>query len=105
MIFQENVTGVIVEKAQAQDIRFIIYPIGLALGAVFLAATLAAGAILPASHHVLHWRCQTNHVACLLGGDVLLCITHLSGRMDPTVCVLIGKLKFKILTFKASRLI
>ncbi|XP_063907653.1 probable G-protein coupled receptor Mth-like 1 [Zophobas morio] len=90
MIFQENVTGVIVEKAQAQDVRFIIYPIGLALGAVFLAATLAAGAILPASHHVLHWRCQTNYVACLLGGDVLLCITHLSGRMDPAVCVLIA---------------
>ncbi|EFA10672.1 probable G-protein coupled receptor Mth-like 1 [Tribolium castaneum] len=83
MICQEHVT---VEKAESHDIRFIIYPISLALSAVFLAATLAAGAILPASHHVLHWRCQTNHVACLLVGNVLLCITQLSGRMDATLC-------------------
>jgi G protein-coupled receptor Mth (Methuselah protein) len=91
MICQEHMAGVIIEKAETHDIRFTIYPIGLALSAVFLAATLTAGAILPASHHVLHWRCQTNHVACLLVGDVLLCITHLSGRMDHTLCILIGE--------------
>ncbi|XP_025834528.1 probable G-protein coupled receptor Mth-like 1 [Agrilus planipennis] len=64
----------------SSDLRFTLYPIGLALSAVFLAATLAAGSLLPASHHVLHWRCQTNHVACLLVGYVLLCITQLGGK-------------------------
>ncbi|XP_057657247.1 probable G-protein coupled receptor Mth-like 1 [Diorhabda carinulata] len=68
------------------DIRFTLYPIGLAISAIFLAATLAAGSLLPASHHVLHWRCQTNHVACLLVGDVLLCITHLSGPIAFVPC-------------------
>lgn len=61
------------------DLRFTFYPIGLAISAIFLAATLAAGSLLPASHHVLHWRCQTNHVFCLLVGDVLLCITQVAG--------------------------
>ncbi|XP_072398849.1 probable G-protein coupled receptor Mth-like 1 [Diabrotica undecimpunctata] len=68
------------------DIRFTLYPIGLAISAIFLAATLAAGSLLPASHHVLHWRCQTNHVACLLVGDVLLCITHLAGPIEFKPC-------------------
>ncbi|XP_060528475.1 probable G-protein coupled receptor Mth-like 1 [Cylas formicarius] len=72
------------------DLRFTIYPIGLAISAIFLAATLAAGSLLPASHHVLHWRCQTNHVACLLVGDVLLCITHLSGRLEFAPCFAIA---------------
>ncbi|CAG9821968.1 unnamed protein product [Phaedon cochleariae] len=72
------------------DLRFTIYPIGLAISVIFLAATLAAGALMPASHHVLHWRCQTNHVTCLLLGDVLLCVTHLSGRIDFWPCFMIG---------------
>ncbi|KAF7270759.1 hypothetical protein GWI33_016295, partial [Rhynchophorus ferrugineus] len=65
--------------ADNESIKFTIYPIGLAISAIFLAATLAAGSLLPASHHVLHWRCQTNYVACLLIGDVLLCITQVVG--------------------------
>ncbi|KAJ8917862.1 hypothetical protein NQ315_010775 [Exocentrus adspersus] len=80
-----------VSQSETHDFRFTIYPIGLALSAVFLAATLAAGSLLPASHHVLHWRCQTNHVVCLLVGDVLLCITHLSGRIEYGPCFAIGE--------------
>lgn len=96
MMCQEHfLPTVIAEPTKPNDLRFTIYPIGLALSAVFLAATLAAGAILPASHHVLHWRCQINHVACLLVGDVLLCITHLSGRMNPAVCFTVGKFLWK----------
>ncbi|CAG9859335.1 unnamed protein product [Phyllotreta striolata] len=76
------------------DIRFTIYPIGLAISAIFLAATLVAGSLLPASHHVLHWRCQTNHVVCLLVGDVLLCITHLSRSIArlPCFCIAVSML-------------
>ncbi|XP_050304480.1 probable G-protein coupled receptor Mth-like 1 [Anthonomus grandis grandis] len=62
-----------------QSLRLTIYPIGLAISAIFLAATLAAGSLLPTTHHVLHWKCQTNHVACLLLGDVLLCISQIAG--------------------------
>nr|AJA06111.1 G-protein coupled receptor Mth-like protein 1 [Dastarcus helophoroides] len=72
------------------DIRFVLYPIGLAFSAVFLAATLAAGYLLPASHHVLHWRCQTNYVTCLLIGDILLCIIHLSTQISHTWCIAIS---------------
>lgn len=82
----------VVQKHPTQgDLRFTLYPIGLALSAVFLAATLVAGSLLPASHHVLHWRCQTNHVACLLLGDVLLCIVQLSAdTMSYTPCFIIA---------------
>ncbi|XP_025270226.1 probable G-protein coupled receptor Mth-like 1 [Camponotus floridanus] len=61
------------------DIRFTLYPVGFIISAVFLAATLAAGWLLPASHHVLHWRCQTHHVACLMMGDILMAIIQLAG--------------------------
>ncbi|XP_015173794.1 PREDICTED: probable G-protein coupled receptor Mth-like 1 isoform X1 [Polistes dominula] len=64
---------------QATDIRFTLYPMGFIISAVFLAATLAAGWLLPASHHVLHWRCQTHHVACLMLGDLLMAIIQLAG--------------------------
>ncbi|XP_076675179.1 adhesion G-protein coupled receptor methuselah-like 1 [Andrena cerasifolii] len=64
---------------QAADIRFTLYPVGFIISAVFLAATLAAGWLLPASHHVLHWRCQTHHVACLMLGDLFMAIIQLSG--------------------------
>ncbi|XP_072745096.1 probable G-protein coupled receptor Mth-like 1 isoform X2 [Anoplolepis gracilipes] len=63
----------------ASDIRFTLYPVGFIISAVFLAATLAAGWLLPASHHVLHWRCQTHHVACLMMGDILMAIIQLAG--------------------------
>ncbi|RZB38930.1 G-protein coupled receptor Mth-like 1, partial [Asbolus verrucosus] len=88
MVCQEHLPSVKVEHTKTNDLRFTIYPIALALSAVFLAATLAASAILPASHHVLHWRCQIHHVICLLVGNVLLCITQLMGKMDPTPCSL-----------------
>ncbi|XP_024877136.1 probable G-protein coupled receptor Mth-like 1 [Temnothorax curvispinosus] len=64
---------------KATDIRFTLYPVGFIISAVFLAATLAAGWLLPASHHVLHWRCQTHHVACLMMGDILMAIIQLAG--------------------------
>ncbi|KAL0109423.1 hypothetical protein PUN28_014472 [Cardiocondyla obscurior] len=64
---------------KATDIRFTLYPICFIISAVFLAATLAAGWLLPASHHVLHWRCQTYHVACLMMGDILMAIIQLAG--------------------------
>lgn len=63
----------------APDIRFTLYPVGFIISAVFLAATLAAGWLLPTSHHVLHWRCQTHHVACLMLGDILMAIIQLAG--------------------------
>ncbi|CAG9761866.1 unnamed protein product [Ceutorhynchus assimilis] len=73
------------------SLRLLIYPIGLAISAIFLAATLAAGSLLPTTHHVLHWRCQTNHVACLLVGDVLLCITQIGGsNFDYWPCLIIA---------------
>lgn len=80
-----------VPAAKQSDLRFTLYPIGLALSAIFLAATLAAGSLLPASHHVLHWRCQTNHIVCLLIGYILLCIIQIAGRtMSPMPCFLMA---------------
>ncbi|XP_076654793.1 adhesion G-protein coupled receptor methuselah-like 1 [Halictus rubicundus] len=70
-------------KMQAADIRFTLYPVGFIISAVFLAATLAAGCLLPVSHHVLHWRCQTHHVACLMLGDILMAIIQLAGVSLP----------------------
>ncbi|KAG7202061.1 hypothetical protein KM043_004739 [Ampulex compressa] len=63
----------------AKDIRFTLYPVGFIISVVFLSATLAAGWLLPASHHVLHWRCQTHHVACLMLGDLFMAIIQLAG--------------------------
>ncbi|KAF5291207.1 hypothetical protein FQA39_LY14449 [Lamprigera yunnana] len=78
-------------KNLPSDLRFTLYPIGLAVSVVFLVATLAAGRLLPASHHVLHWKCQTNHVICLLIGDILLCITQIAGRsMSGKPCFFIA---------------
>ncbi|XP_052753410.1 probable G-protein coupled receptor Mth-like 1 [Galleria mellonella] len=71
----------------AQATRHALYGAGLAVGAAFLAATLAAGFALPAAHHALHWRCQTHYVAALMLGDVLLAATQLAGdRVPPTLC-------------------
>ncbi|XP_043272450.1 probable G-protein coupled receptor Mth-like 1 [Venturia canescens] len=62
---------------QPLDIRFTMYPISFIISAIFLAATLAAGWLLPASHHVLHWRCQTHHVVCLMLADILMAVIQL----------------------------
>jgi G protein-coupled receptor Mth (Methuselah protein) len=69
-----------------------LYSIGLLISVVFLAATLAAGFLMPSNHHVLHWRCQTNYIMCLLVGDLLLAITQMAneGIVDP-YCTLIGE--------------
>ncbi|CAF4842936.1 unnamed protein product [Pieris macdunnoughi] len=64
--------------------RHALYGAGLAVGAAFLAATLAAGFALPAAHHALHWRCQTHYVAALMFGDALLAATQLVGDAVPT---------------------
>lgn len=72
--------------------RHAVYGAGLAVGAAFLAATLAAGCVLPAAHHALHWRCQTHYVAALLLGDVLLAGTQLAGdSVPPTLCKILGE--------------
>lgn len=75
-----------------QDIKFVFYSIGLLISVIFLCATLACGYLVPSNHHVLHWRCQTHYVACLLVGDLLLAITQISGNsiVGPT-CSIIGK--------------
>ena len=89
---------------QAADIRFTLYPVGFIISAVFLAATLAAGWLLPASHHVLHWRCQTHHVACLMLGDLLMSIIQLAGEsLHGGSCKVLGEsLSFIALFFLSS---
>lgn len=78
-----------------QDFRFTLYPMGLFLSVFFLAVTLIASCLLPSTYHVLHWRCQTNHVACLLLGDLILAIVQLSvNALPPSACVAMGKCKF-----------
>lgn len=75
-----------------QATRHALYGAGLAVGAAFLAATLAAGFALPAAHHALHWRCQTHYVAALMLGDVLLAATQLAAdRVPPTLCRALGE--------------
>ncbi|XP_055301483.1 probable G-protein coupled receptor Mth-like 1 [Sitodiplosis mosellana] len=61
--------------------RFLIYSIALIISVIFLSLTLAIGFLLPSNHHVLHCRCQTYYVACLLIGDLLLAINQLSGSL------------------------
>ncbi|CAH0702111.1 unnamed protein product [Spodoptera exigua] len=75
------------QRPTTQATRHALYGAGLAVGAAFLAATLAAGFALPAAHHALHWRCQTHYVAALMLGDVLLAATQLAGdRVPPGLC-------------------
>lgn len=75
------------EVALKADIRFTLYPVGFLISVVFLAATLAAGWLLPTAHHVLHWRCQTHHVACLMLGDLLMAVIQLGGTsLHGTAC-------------------
>lgn len=73
------------------DLRLIIYPPGLFLSVFFLAATLAVGCLLPTTHHMLHWRCQTCHVACLMVADFLLAVTYIAGHnFSPVFCSITG---------------
>lgn len=75
------------------DARFAIYSIGLLISVLFLFATLAVGFLLVSNHHVLHWRCQTNYVICLLIGDLLLAITQLAGpAITGASCIVIAHL-------------
>ncbi|KFB39960.1 AGAP009453-PA-like protein [Anopheles sinensis] len=74
-----------------QDGRLVLYSAGLLISTIFLAATLATGLLVPSQHHVLHWRCQTHYVACLLVGDLLLAITQLSGNsITGPACTMIA---------------
>lgn len=82
-----------VPSQHQDDARFAIYSIGLLISVLFLFATLAVGFLLISNHHVLHWRCQTNYVICLLIGDLLLAITQLSGPSITGVsCIIIAHL-------------
>lgn len=75
------------------DTRFAIYSIGLLISVLFLIATLAVGFLLLSNHHMLHWRCQTNYVICLLIGDLLLAITQISGtNLHGPSCIIIAHL-------------
>lgn len=70
----------------------MIYSIGLSISVIFLLATLATGFILPSNHHVLHWRCQTFYVGCLLVGDLLLAINQIFGaEISGFPCFSIGE--------------
>lgn len=85
-------TVVASDGGDASDIRFTLYPVGLLISTAFLLATLAAGFLLPQSHHALHWRCQTHYIACLLVGDLILAITQLAtNSISGTACVTLGK--------------
>lgn len=82
-----------VTSQHQDDARFAIYPIGLLISVLFLFATLAVGFLLISNHHVLHFRCQTNYVICLLIGDLLLAITQLAGNsITGMSCVAIAHL-------------
>ncbi|XP_060864130.1 probable G-protein coupled receptor Mth-like 1 [Metopolophium dirhodum] len=77
-----------VTKSYREDIRFTLYPLGLLLSVFFLAITLVASCMLPSTYHVLHWRCQVNHVGCLLVGDLFLAFVQLSGdSLRGPLCV------------------
>lgn len=59
---------------------------------MFLSTTLAIRYVLPSNHHhMLHWRCQTFYVTCLLLGDLLLAFAQLFGHNGRGfACVTIG---------------
>lgn len=87
------ISPTITTSQHQDDARFAIYSIGLLISVLFLFATLAVGFLLISNHHVLHWRCQTNYVICLLIGDLLLAITQLAGNnITGASCVVIAHL-------------
>ncbi|XP_055634787.1 probable G-protein coupled receptor Mth-like 1 isoform X4 [Toxorhynchites rutilus septentrionalis] len=74
-----------------QDIKFALYAAALLISVIFLAATLATGYLVTSQHHVLHWRCQTHYVACLLIGDLFLAIVQLSrDSITGSACTMIA---------------
>ncbi|XP_044734657.1 probable G-protein coupled receptor Mth-like 1 isoform X2 [Chrysoperla carnea] len=78
-------------SSESSDWSLKLYAIGLIISVIFLIATLATGFLLPSSHHVLHWRCQTNYVTCLLIGDFCLAVTKLAGhKLVGTACLTIA---------------
>jgi G protein-coupled receptor Mth (Methuselah protein) len=80
----------------SKDQRFAIYSIGLLISVVFLLATLVVSFLFLTNHLVLHWKCQTNYIACLLVGDLLLAITQMSGdAITGGFCIAIGELFFR----------
>lgn len=82
----------------------MLYSIGLLISVIFLLATLATGFILPSNHHVLHWRCQTFYVGCLLVGDLLLAINQIFGAdISGFPCFAIGKFAILIFYFPILR--
>lgn len=79
-------------SVHVEDARFAVYSVGLLISVVFLLATIIAGFLVLSNHHALHWRCQTNYVACLLVGDLLLAITQMTGNSITGVsCAAIGE--------------
>ena len=83
-----------------QDSRFFIYSIGLIISVVFLLATLAVGFLVQSNHHLLHWRCQTSYICCLLVGDLLLATTQMAGNSIAGLpCKFIGELNFGLNSF------
>lgn len=85
----------------SQNRRFRIYSIALIISAIFLAMTLAIGFLIPSNHHVLHCRCQTYYVGCLLVGDLLLAINQSYGSLITGLpCLALGKMfRFTICAF------
>lgn len=87
-----------VTKSSPDDIRFSLYPLGLLVSVFFLAVTLGASCMLPSTYHVLHWKCQVNHIGCLLVGDLFLAFVQLSGdSLRGPLCVFTGKTRLCVL--------
>lgn len=79
-LFPVPTVPVSVSNHNDENVQYVLYSIGLLISVIFLSATLAAGFMMPSNHHVLHWRCQTYYIACLLVGDLLLAISQIFGK-------------------------
>lgn len=91
-VFSNKFLSSISFTLNSQSRRFLIYSIFLIISVIFLSLTLAIGFLLPSNHHVLHCRCQTYYVICLLCGDLLLAINQSTGSLITGIlCLLIGK--------------
>lgn len=68
--------------------------------------TLAIGFLIPSNHHVLHCRCQTYYVGCLLVGDLLLAINQSYGSLIAGLpCLALGKkVSFTICAFYINKM-
>lgn len=91
-LFPVPTVPVSVSNHNDENVQYVLYSIGLLISVIFLSATLAAGFMMPSNHHVLHWRCQTYYIACLLVGDLLLAISQIFGKtIRGAPCIGIGK--------------